>query len=224
MKISCVIPVFNGEKFLRETLESIGNQTLAPLEIVVADDGSSDASLDIARGFPLVRIVTQKTAGPAATRNLGWRSARGDFVAFLDADDLWHPEKLAIQSEILRENPEIAFCVSLAQMFWTNPQEAENFAGHERAKPIPGYATTTLLARRELFQTIGAFNESLWFTDATEWFMRAEEAGVRSHLVEKVLTFHRMHGANLTRRRSDESRAEFLQVVRASLRRRRARA
>src|SRR5262245_57597408 len=96
--VSCVVPVFNGELYLREALDSILAQSYRPLEIIIADDGSTDGSLAIAREFSAdVRYVRHSTAGPAATRNLGLRAARGQFVAFLEADDLWHPDKVLRQ-------------------------------------------------------------------------------------------------------------------------------
>ena len=223
MQISCIIPVFNGERYLSEAIDSILAQDKAPFEVIVADDGSTDASVEIANSYGApVRVVTQQTAGPAATRNLGWRSAHGDFLAFLDADDLWQPQKLSRQAACFEADPQLQYCISHAQMFWTNADEAATYGDLPRAKSIPGYATTTLLARRSVFDCIGAFNENLWFTDATEWFMRASEAGLKSLVVPEVLTMHRMHARNLTRRRSDESRAEFLSIVRASLGRRNA--
>ncbi len=223
MKISCIIPVFNGERYLREAIDSILAQTLPPFEVIVADDGSVDGSTEIARSYgEAVRLVAQSTAGPAATRNLGWRSARGDFFAFLDADDLWEREKLSRQAACFEADTALDYCVTHAQMFWSNPEEAETYRELTRAGSIPGYATTTLLARRSVFERVGPFNEALWFTDATEWFIRAEEAGLKLHVLPDVLTLHRMHAHNLTRRRSDESRAEFLSIVRGALKRRRA--
>src|SRR2546426_10667200 len=93
--ISCIVPVFNGERYLHETLNSILAQTYRPLEIIVADDGSTDGTRTIVASYgQQVRYLWQLNAGPAAARNLGLTAAKGEFIAFLDADDLWHPEKL----------------------------------------------------------------------------------------------------------------------------------
>jgi GT2 family glycosyltransferase len=102
--------------------------------------------------------------------------------------------------------------------------EAEQYRDHPRAGSVPGYATTTLLARRSVFDVVGRFDTSLWFSDATDWFLRAREHGVVLDVVPEVLVFHRMHEHNLTRRRSAASRAEFARTVKASLDRRRGRA
>jgi glycosyltransferase involved in cell wall biosynthesis len=223
--ISCVVPVFNGERFLAEALDSILGQSYTRTEIIVADDGSTDGTAAVLDRYAArVRVVGQLTAGPASTRNLGLRAATGEFVAFLDADDRWHPEKLALQMEVFRGKPELEACVTYAQMFWESSlaEEAEEFRDHPRTAPVPGFATTTLLARRAVFDRVGYFNTSLWFSDATDWFLRAREQCVLLEVVPKVLVFHRMHENNLTRRRSQASRQEFARIVHESLARRRS--
>lgn len=224
--ISCIIPTYNGEKFLREAIDSILEQTYWPIEIIVADDGSKDGTAAVAKSYgDPVRFITQETAGPAATRNLGIQAAKGEFLAFLDADDLWHPEKLERQFAHFQEQPKLDLCVTYAQMFWPEDlkDEAERYQHYARSQPIPGYATTTLLARRSIFEKIGAFDTEYWFADATEWFIRAKEQGMIMELLDDVLTYHRMHKANLTRRMKAKSRDEFLQLVKRALDRTRAR-
>ena len=85
---------------------------------------------------------------------------------------------------------------------------------------MPGYTSGTLLARRSVFEKVGKFNTDLWFGDATDWFMRAKEKNVFIEILPDVLTYHRMHPQNLTRRRSEASRDEFLRIVKDSLERR----
>lgn len=96
--VSVVIPCYNGAAYLRETLESALAQTHAPLEVIVVDDGSTDDSAAIAESFgPPVRVIRQENRGESAARNVGVRASRGDWIAFLDADDLWDPCKLEAQ-------------------------------------------------------------------------------------------------------------------------------
>jgi GT2 family glycosyltransferase len=110
-------------------------------------------------------------------------------------------------------------------MFWVPELGAEEvlYSEHPRGQAIPGYASTTLLARRRAFDRIGMFREDLWFADSTEWFIRFREAGLALYLMQEVLVLHRMHATNLTRRRSEASKAEFANVIAATLSRRRAR-
>jgi GT2 family glycosyltransferase len=148
----------------------------------------------------------------------------GAASADLDADDLWKPRKLEYQVSKLREEPELQACVSHAQMFWGPELATEelSYREHPRGQSIPGYASTTLLARRAVFDRIGFFREDLWFADSTEWLIRFREAKLSLHLIPEVLVLHRMHSADLTRRRSEASKAEFANVIAATLSRRRS--
>lgn len=222
--ISCVVPTYNRERYLKGALESIFAQTYRPLEIIVADDGSTDSTQALAAGYgDRIRVVQQTRSGPAATRNLGLIASRGEFVAFLDSDDLWHPEKLSRQMARFEKRSDLDLCLTYAKKFWveTLREEGERFRDHPRAQPIPGYATTTLLVRRGLFNRLGLFNTQYWFADATDWLSRAIEQGLVVEMLPEVLTYHRMHESNLHRQRSEASREEFLDIVKASLDRRR---
>lgn len=96
--VSVVIPCYNASKTLAATLKSVLAQSYRPIEVVVVDDGSTDDSVAIARSFaPAVTVVVQKNGGPASARNEGIRHCKGEYIAFADADDLWLPEKLAVQ-------------------------------------------------------------------------------------------------------------------------------
>jgi glycosyltransferase involved in cell wall biosynthesis len=221
--ISCIVPVFNGERYVREALDSILAQTYRPLEIIVADDGSTDGTAAVVASYgDRLRHVRQAEAGPPATRNLGLGAARGEYVAFLDADDLWHPEKLARQMARFEARPELDLCVAHVQNFWIPElrEEAERFREHRRGQPVPGYSAGSLLARRTLFEAVGRFNAALWYGDQTEWFLRAAEQGAVTELLADVLVYRRLHHSNLSRRRASDTRAEYLRLVKASLGRR----
>jgi glycosyltransferase involved in cell wall biosynthesis len=223
--ISCIVPVYNGERYLGEALDSILGQTYRPLELVVVDDGSEDGTRDaVARYGGKVEYHWQPNSGAAMARNLGLSVARGEFIAFLDADDLWHREKLTRQMARFQARPELELSITHAQNFWT-PElrgEAEQFREHRRGQAVPGYSTVTLLARRRVFETVGLFTVSLRMTESVEWFMRAAEHGAVLELLADVLVYRRMHLANSTRRRVALSREEYLKIMKASLDRRRS--
>jgi glycosyltransferase involved in cell wall biosynthesis len=216
--------VFNGEPYLREAVESILAQTHRPLEIVVADDGSTDASPRIAREFgERVRYLRQDTAGPSATRNFGLAAATGSFVAFLEADDLWHPDKLSRQIAHFDARPELDVCVTHARNVWI-PELAAEAARHgddPRAHGVPGFIVSAIMARRTLFERVGLFDTTLTFTGHTDWLLRAVDQGGVVEALPEVLTYHRMHHTNLTRRRAAACRAEYLRMLNMSLARRR---
>jgi glycosyltransferase involved in cell wall biosynthesis len=218
--ISCIVPVYNGERYLPEALESIFAQSHRPLEIIIVDDGSTDRTPQLVAGYrDRVRYLVQSSRGPSATRNLGVAASQGEFVAFLDPDDLWHPEKLARQMACFEARPELDLCVAHAQLFWSAELQGEavRLRGQARGNIVPGYTTGTLLTRRTSFYTVGDFDSSLWFGDATDWFLRAADRGAVIELLPDVLLYHRIHVNNLSRRRASASREEFLQIVKRSL-------
>lgn len=222
--VSCVVPVFNGERYLEEAVRSILAQTYEPVEIIVADDGSTDGTPTVARGLGArVRYVRQPTAGPSATRNRGVATAAGEFVAFLEPDDLWHPSKLALQMALFDARPETDVCATHARNFWI-PELAGEAERHEdlaRSQGVPGFIVSALVVRRALFDRVGVFDTSLTYTGHTDWLLRAMDDGAVIALVPEVLTYHRMHHTNLTRREAAACRAEYLRVLNMSLRRRR---
>lgn len=113
LKVSVVIPVFNGESTLDSAIRSVSEQTRSALEIVVIDDASFDDTAAVllrharTSSIPLIIVTNPKNVGPSASRNAGWSIARGDLIAFLDADDTWHPQKLEIQVPLFESNPEL---------------------------------------------------------------------------------------------------------------------
>src|SRR5262245_38520357 len=159
--ISCIIPVYNGELYLREAIESILAQTYQSREIIVIDDGSTDRTAAIAASYgDQIRYWRQPNAGPVVARNHGLGLAQREFVAFLDADDLWHQEKLARQIARFIARPDLEICITHVQNFWIPElkEEAERFQNHRLTQPVPGYVTQTVLARRALFDRVGPFD------------------------------------------------------------------
>jgi glycosyltransferase involved in cell wall biosynthesis len=199
--VSCVIPVFNGERYLAETVESVIGQTYSPVEILVVDDGSSDGTRDvIARFKTAVRAIEQPHAGVAAARNRGIAAAAADFIAFLDADDLWLRDKLTCQMERFRARDDIE-----ASLTWF-----ENFA------------TDGGVARRSVFERVGVFDPGLRTASCRDWFIRAREHGVMFDVVPRVLLRRRLHAANLSR--DPQKVDDYAALVKRHLDRQRGRA
>jgi glycosyltransferase involved in cell wall biosynthesis len=229
--ISCIVPVFNGEKYLAEALDSILAQTYRPLDVIVVDDGSTDGTAALAARYgDRVRYARQDNSGAPAARNLGLNIAKGEFVAFLDADDLWDAEKLRRQIARFEARPELDLCVTHLQNFWIPELEKEKtrFQTHRLARILPGYVTVTLLARRTVFDRVGFFNDDLRVGDDTEWFLRAIEKEMVVELLPDLLVFRRLHKNNLsmepgTRGQTVSMRDAALRIVKASLDRRRQR-
>ncbi len=228
--ISCIVPVYNGERFLGEALESILGQSYPHLEVIVVDDGSIDGTETVARKFGgQIRYHRQANAGAPAARDEGIRLATGELVAFLDADDLWHSEKLDRQWARFQARPELDLCFTHVQHFWVGEMEEEKkrYATHRLSQILPSYLTQALLVWRALFQRVGTFNTGLRFADAMDWFLRAANQGVVMELLPEALWYRRMHQANGsmesdTRQMTTQMQEALLKVVRDSLLRRRA--
>lgn len=224
--VSCIVPVFNGERYLAAALDSVLSQSRPADEIVVIDDGSVDGSAAVIRGYASrVRYIPQEHRGAAAARNRGVELSGGEFLAFIDQDDLWRPHKLERQLASFAADPDLEVCISHVEMLWESARAAERAAlgDHRRARRVPGYTTPAMLARRSAFERIGLFDSGLVLADATDWFLRAIDEGLSILLLPEALLVHRMHDGNLSRRAAPGKR-EFVRLVKATLDRRRRRA
>lgn len=222
--ISCIVPVFNGEKYLQKTMDSILDQSYNPLEIIVVDDGSTDKTAEIVKGYnAYVSYLWQPNKGPTSARNLGLNAAKGEFVTFLDSDDLWHPEKLKRQIDRLHSRPELDICLTHVQNFWIDElaDEKYKFRNHRRSKLLPGYTVNSLFTRLSFFEKIGLFDQELEHSADTEWFLRAEEHDAVVEILPDVLVYRRMHSTNHSRIRASNSLNEYLHLVKRSLDRKR---
>lgn len=197
--ISVIIPVHNGERFLGEAIESVLAQRRPAGEIIVVDDGSTDRSAEIIRRFPPpVHYHRQQNQGPASARNAGVALSRGDVIAFLDADDIWLPDKLSLQMEQLRRAPLAIVLCRFHPVFqqdgdWMNPVKRLYF----ESDPICSMPSGLVL-RRSLWQAIGPFHPGYWTSEDTEWFIRSRKLGIAESLVDQVLVHKRIHEGNLT--------------------------
>ncbi len=150
-----VIPAFNAERTLRETLESVLAQTVAAAEIVVVDDGSTDGTADLAASVsPRVRVVRQANAGPGAATSRGIHELRSPLVATVDADDIWLPTKMKIQLQALAADREIALISAKMRQF--HHGQIDDHLGEIRSGPT----RSTIVVRREVFFAVGDLNRS----------------------------------------------------------------
>jgi len=201
--ISCIVPVYNGERYLREAIDSILVQTYRPLQIIVADDGSSDGTAAVvARYGAQVRYLRQHNLGPAAARNLGLNVACGDFVAFLDVDDLWHPEKLSRQVALLSSRPQIDLCFTYFENFWMPElaEERDRYQDRRLSAPQSAWSISTLLVPRGAFEKFGNFDDTQREFENMIWFLRAARRGAVIEVLPDVLMYRRFHRESLTRK------------------------
>ena len=219
--VSVVVPTLNAARYLSYGLDSVEAQTYDAWEVVLVDGGSTDETLEIA-GRYRVRVVRQRGKGLADAWNLGIEAARGELVAFLDSDDLWEPQKLSRQVEVLDGDEELDCVISLAR-FVLEPgfPVPPGFRPELLESAHPAQLPSALLARRSVFERIGVFETRFAIAADVDWFARAKDAGVRMEVVPELLVHKRMHDTNLSTLGGTTVNRELLEVLRASVQRQR---
>jgi glycosyltransferase involved in cell wall biosynthesis len=222
-RISVMIPVYNGEAYLGEAVQSVLAQSYRPIEIVVVDDGSDDASATVARRFgDAVRYERQPRCGNGAARNRAVALATGELFTFLDADDRLVPGALQRLAGVLERDPSLQAVYGHVREFVSPDVDAEALA---RLRPpidrIAGCLPTNMLIRRDAFLRVGGFATDLRVGVTVDWSARARELGMATILLDDVLFERRLHADN-NGLREREHASHYLQVVKAALDRRRA--
>jgi len=221
--ISVIIPVYNCESYLAEAIASVLAQTYHPLEIIMIDDGSTDRSARVAERFSSsVQYFYQPNSGPGAARNRGVDLAKGDYCAFLDADDIWTEDKLSLQIDVIRDNPSLDCVFGHVQQF-ISPEldEREKIRIYCPEEKMAGYIAGAMLIKRESFVNAGGFETNWQIGEFIEWFIRAGEHGIKSFMLPEVVLKRRLHNKNMTIH-ARNSRADYCRILKASLDRRRA--
>lgn len=209
--VAVVIPVRDGAAFLGAALDSVLGQTHPPTEIVVVDDGSTDESARVAEAFAGVRVHRQPPTGQSVARNVGVALTSAPHVAFLDADDLMPPDRLAVQSATLDDLATAAGCIGQVVTF-----TADDPTGHGEAEPGP--LMGALMVRRTCFDRVGGFDPALRAGEYPDWLLRVRDAGLEVVSCDEVVLWRRAHGTNLTRN-ADATAAAFLQVAHRAIER-----
>jgi len=180
-KISVIIPTYNRQEFLVRAIESVLGQTCADFELIVVDDGSTDDTPRCVAGYGgQVRYVYQENRGPAAARNTGIRAAEGELLAFLDSDDRFAPEKLAVQQAAMAARPD--YLISHTDEIWYRRgellhQKKKHHRPHgfifSQCLKLCVVGMSTVMARREFFARIGYFDEELPCCEDYDLWLRA---------------------------------------------------
>ncbi len=220
LPISVIIPVYNREHYVAEAIRSVLNQSYPAAEILVIDDGSTDQSSEIIQSFPSpVQYHRQANRGAAAARNRGVALAKGEFLAFLDSDDRWRPDKLALQMAEFANNPDLAIAFGHVQQF-CSPEMPLGQRPRITADVMAGYHVGTMLIRKKAFQQVGLFETQWRVGEFISWQAKATDLGLPMVMLPQVVMERRLHATNLGRLERSAT-SDYLQIVRTALERRR---
>jgi glycosyltransferase involved in cell wall biosynthesis len=230
-RISVIIPAYNATGFVGDCLASVaGQRPPLSLEVIAVNDGSTDGTLEKLRSIDSLTCLTQANLGPAAARNAGIRQARGDYIAFLDADDLWPPDKLRQQLALLERHPDAALCFGDCRQFTHDTERPRTLfeeggygrpAWGDSAYVPDAYAqllrnnfitTGSVVVRRRVLEAMGGFDESLRLVEDLELWLRI----ARQHPVvycDTVCLLRRRHAGN-TSREAEAMSLAYLDVLR----------
>lgn len=232
--VSVVIPSYNCGKYILEAIESILAQSYSKHEIIVVDDGSTDNTKEIIQQYikshEKIKYFYQNNKGPGAARNIGIKKAKGEFIAFLDADDLWKKEKLTKSIEFMERNNFDWLCTSMIKVneegnkvikrisddSWVLNAETKEIRQLKNGlfffSSIPVH-TPTIVAKRKCFAKVGLFDERFLIGEDTDLWLRFEEAGFKGGYVDEPLTIYRYNENSITKGRKVDGLNEHAKVA-----------
>jgi len=197
--VSVVIPVYNTEKYLAQAIQSVlSQQGYFSLDLIIIDDGSTDKTADIAKGFGnSLTYFYQKQGGISAARNAGVMASKGEFLAFLDADDFWTENKLSLQAKVFDSDPALDIVFGHIQQF-ISPDIPEKAKAKLvcNSEAMPGYHASTMLVRKQSFLKAGLFDLGLKAGEFIDWYNRAKSIGLKILMLQDLLAMRRLHETN----------------------------
>lgn len=234
-KISVIIGVYNAEKYLAETIESVINQTFKDWELILVDDGSTDNSQKIAKEFEekdqRIKILEKENGGRASAINFGLKKAQGEYIAFLDADDLMPKERLEIEFKELEENKDIDFVYGDMERFWEdgkkeereaiqfdypeqpleimkqNQNSSELIKPHLIYNPKPEKGKTIIggavMIRKKIFDSGIEHDENLYNIEDNDLWLQVLGKGYKPKRIPKILLYYRQHANQKSRKEKE---------------------
>lgn len=210
--VSVIIATYNSAAYLKEAVDSVLNQTYQDLEVVIVDDGSTDKTRSLVEGLQSqhprrIQYIYQENQGPAPARNAGMRSAQGQYIAFLDADDIWLPDKLTRQMECFARDQAVGFVYCDNIFVDENNTVIENYV--RKVRLVEGdilwdlfqdffIITSGVVFKKECIERIGFFDEKLLVGEDYEYFLRLA-AQYKAGVVKERLFRRRVHAKSLSR-------------------------
>ena len=211
-EIDIIIPVYNGEKFIGEAIQSVLDQTFQRFNLIIINDGSTDSSEEIIHKYKEIdpRIIsrTQKNRGQIPSLKMGRELSKSKYIAFIDADDLWEKTKLEKQYNLLSKTADVAVCFTLVREFDSLENQDIKYAA--RKEDMKGLSKLCFLGAKSLFDTYGNFNDEEKLADFILWFGKLINDDVKYEVLNEVLAFRRIHGNNMTQK---INRLDYLKTI-----------
>ena len=199
--ISVIVPVYNGEKFIQGAIDNILSQNYPAIEIIIVDDGSTDNSKIIIDELKVdVRYFRQLNYGPASARNWAIKDASGEYVAFLDVDDLWPENNLKLLLKEMENDPDLEVVRGHAQLFKFDENGDKEYLGNPD-EAFSNYIGAGLY-RKSAFSKVGLFDPELIFGEDEDWYKRAKEIKIKVKRLDEVTLLVQRHGGNMTEGKS----------------------
>ena len=199
--ISIMMPTYNNAKYIKQAIESIYAQNYDNIEIIVVDDGSTDTTKEILQQYKDIKYFYIGHKGISVARNTALENTKGEYIAFLDSDDYWLPNKLNTQMQYFKEHPDCEIVFTKYENFFENEKLKTNKrAMHEKMmeKFLKQYLPSSII-KKELFEKYGFFDENFSGVEDTEFLYRLLEKGVNiNHIIPEIFYVRRIHGQNVT--------------------------
>lgn len=220
-KINVIIPVYNGEKYLGEALDSILLQSLQPCEIIVVDDGSTDGTPSVCKKYidrigEKLKYIRKEKGGAASARNTGILEAQGEYLAFLDSDDIWTEKRLEQGFEEIKKDMVCSMIFGLVEEFYS-PDTDEAFRAKYKCSSasLKGMHPGTMLIRKDDFMRVGLFSEKYATGEFIEWYGRASAEGLKYKIIDEVHMKRRIHYSNhgITNKADNEDYAKIIKDI-----------
>ena len=209
--ISAVIPAYNAAKYLPQVIQSVLNQSYKDWELLIIDDGSTDDTKEVVNGFceadPRVKLISKENGGVSVARNLGAELAKGQLIAFLDSDDLWLEDKLAVHAKYMETHPKVGASFSRVELIESDGTTTQKTTNNivEKLQPQdlfysnPTVTTSNLVIRKSVFQELNGFDESMQYNEDIDLLFRLSFQNTwEIDGIDQVLVQYRLHSSGLS--------------------------
>lgn len=217
MTVDIVTPVRNGQRYIQEAIDTVKAQSFGDWNYFIVNDGSSDNTADIIKRASAqdnrIHYLEQPPLGVSAASNKGTMAGSAVFFAFLDCDDLWHVDKLQKQLAHFNTHPQSNFCFTMLQEF-DEPEQLSKHRFRARKDTVKGYSKSSMLCRRQVFDSYGLLDENVQFGDFISWLSQPINKAEVLSVIDETLTYRRVHGENMT---ATPRKQEYLKVLKQHL-------